>query len=53
MGGYLLFEPPYSTKNFGIGLGVKNITKQHGGRVAIESTEENGTKISLFLPMPI
>lgn len=49
-----IFEPLYSTKNFGIGLGmvvVKNITKQHGGKVDVNSKEGEGTTITLRLPI--
>ncbi|MGW8247164.1 MAG: ATP-binding protein [Acidiferrobacterales bacterium] len=48
-----VFEPLYSTKNFGVGLGmpiVKQIMELHRGGVEIESEPGKGTMISLWLP---
>ncbi len=48
-----IFTPLYSTKGFGTGLGlspVKQILEQHGGGVEIDSTEERGTEVTLWLP---
>ena len=47
------FEPLFSTKAFGVGLGlplVKQIMEQHGGGVEITSQEERGTEVVLWLP---
>lgn len=48
-----IFEPLFSTKGFGVGLGmsaVKQIMKQHGGGIEIESEEGKGTSVILWLP---
>ena len=48
-----IFEPLFSTKVYGVGLGmstVKQIMKQHGGDIDIESEFGKGTKITLWLP---
>lgn len=48
-----IFEPLYSTKGFGLGLGlsvVKQIMEQHGGGVEITSELKVGTKVVLWLP---
>ncbi len=49
-----VFEPVYSTKGFGVGLGmvvVKNIVEQHHGEINIESKEGQGTTVTLRLPI--
>lgn len=48
-----LTEPFYSTKSSGTGLGlaiVKRIVEAHEGRLVIQSSEADGTTVSLCLP---
>ena len=48
-----IFEPLYSTKSFGVGLGlptVRQIMRQHGGDIEMQSTPGNGTTVVLWLP---
>lgn len=49
-----LFEPLFSTKAFGVGLGlsiVRLIMEQHGGGVHIASRPDKGTEVFLWLPL--
>lgn len=48
-----LFEPFYTTKSKGMGLGLpiaRTIAEQHGGRLAVVNTPGRGLKVSLCLP---
>ena len=49
-----VFEPLFSTKSFGTGLGlatVKQIVEEHDGSVAIASEIGRGTRVTLLLPL--
>ena len=49
-----VFEPLYSTRPFGTGLGLptaKLIIEQHGGDIAIASTPGTGTRVVIRLPL--
>jgi two-component system, sporulation sensor kinase E len=48
-----VFEPYYTTKDSGTGLGlliVRRIVREHGGELAIESTEGKGLTLTIRLP---
>jgi len=48
-----VFEPYYTTKERGTGLGlliVRRIVREHGGELAIESTDGKGLTLSIRLP---
>lgn len=48
-----IFEPLYSTKSFGVGMGlpiVKQVVEQHGGQVRVESIPGHGTTFTMRLP---
>lgn len=48
-----MFEPLFSTKAFGVGLGmalVKRIVEQHQGTIAVESKVGRGTEVTVRLP---
>jgi signal transduction histidine kinase len=49
-----IFEPLFSTKAFGVGLGmtlVKRIAEQHGGSVAVDSQQGKGTTVTMLIPI--
>jgi len=48
-----IFEPMFSTRTFGVGLGlpvVKKVMEQHNGQVEIDSQLGKGTTVTLRLP---
>ena len=50
-----IFEPFYTTKAGGLGLGMpyaKKIIEQHGGSISVNSRPGEGTTISVVLPAP-
>lgn len=49
-----IFEPGYSTKGGGLGLGLhiaREIVRLHGGEIAVESQEGKGTTFFVSLPL--
>ncbi|MFN2130791.1 MAG: PAS domain S-box protein [Anaerolineae bacterium] len=50
-----LFEGLHSTKEMGLGLGLhvsRNIVREHGGRIEVESEPGHGTTFTVWLPLP-
>jgi len=48
-----VFEPFYSTKKDGTGLGLpvaRQIVRAHGGTIVIDSAEDSGTTVSITMP---
>ena len=48
-----IFEPEFSTKSYGTGLGLfitRNLVEKIGGSIAISSTPGKGTAVTLRLP---
>ena len=48
-----IFEPYYSTKKFGIGLGLaitRRFVEEHGGSIQAESTAGEGTTVTIRVP---
>jgi len=51
-----MFEPFYSTKDGGSGLGLpaaRKIIEAHGGRIAVQSESGRGTKFVIEFPTPV
>lgn len=49
-----IFEPLYSTRSFGVGLGlsiVKQIVEQHEGKIEVQSRINSGSKVKILLPI--
>ena len=49
-----IFEPFFSTKGFGVGLGLplaNGTVGQHGGEIEISSAKGQGTTVSVWLPI--
>jgi PAS domain S-box-containing protein len=48
-----IFEPLFTTKNFGVGLGlptVRQIVELHGGTIDVDSAVDVGTTVTIWLP---
>lgn len=49
-----IFDPFYTTKTFGVGLGLaisKGIIEEHGGKIMVESELLKGTTFTISLPL--
>lgn len=52
----MVFEPFYSTKREGFGLGlyiVQKVAEAHGGRVTLKSRKENGAVFTMAIPIEV
>jgi PAS domain S-box-containing protein len=50
-----IFEPYFTTKDFGSGLGltvVYKVIREHGGEISLDSQEGKGTTFTISLPLP-
>ncbi|MGM0431809.1 MAG: two-component system sensor histidine kinase NtrB [Spirochaetota bacterium] len=50
-----IFEPYFTTKDFGSGLGltvVYKVIREHGGEISLDSQEGKGTTFTVSLPLP-
>jgi len=48
-----IFEPLFTTKGFGVGLGlptVRQIVEKHGGTIDVASAGADGTTVTIWLP---
>jgi signal transduction histidine kinase len=48
-----IFEPYYSTKKLGIGMGLtitKRLIEEHGGVISVESIRDESTSITMKVP---
>ena len=51
-----IFEPLFSTRPFGVGLGlplVRRIVEQHGGELVVESSPGAGARFTIRLPVAL
>lgn len=49
-----IFEPLYSTRNFGVGFGlplVRDVLREHKGDVEVHSRPGEGTRVTLWMPL--